>query len=499
MSLVLCAALILVLGGGDLSSISEDDYDYSMPFEYRLSVRNLGDIPVGPLEYLGQNFYVEQRLVFASNLYCGDVSVTTEFEAGGIIDGDLTPEAVNHSRIARNHKYGWAVDRIFTREIYLKYSHRNFRIAAGQKLSQWGTGMIINNGESRSLIGDNYQGDTSAGLFLSFMPLGSFTRPDISDRIELNIGAGLIIRDNFMDIRYGDNGYHLTASLVYDSESGMDLKDGFKVGFLYSGRFIESLFGENTILNIYDVFIKKEHYLYNDITSPNIFFYFESAVISGLREKRFRGLLSEYDIFSYGLLIRTGITDRDYRLYLDIGFASGDDNPFDNKEKAFRFNTEFKEGMILFPELYGFSSAASSLRSMNLLFYDEPEYISDPETNGSISNTIFASLNLEYQFAGLFKFISSVLLAGTSEDMIDPYYSYMSDNKKNFFNSFSTSNLLGLELDFGVEREWFRNRYFRLKSLIAYGHLFAGGAFANDYTDFSGTDLLIFKFSIDNL
>lgn len=77
MSLVLCAALILTLGGGDIYSISEDDYDFSMPFEYRLIFKDLGDIPVGAYEDLGQRFYVEQRLIFASNLYCGDLSVTT--------------------------------------------------------------------------------------------------------------------------------------------------------------------------------------------------------------------------------------------------------------------------------------------------------------------------------------------------------------------------------------------------------------------------------------
>ncbi len=45
-------------------------------------MKNIDDIPIGPDDFIGQKFYVEQRLVFASNLYCGDVSVTTEFEAG---------------------------------------------------------------------------------------------------------------------------------------------------------------------------------------------------------------------------------------------------------------------------------------------------------------------------------------------------------------------------------------------------------------------------------
>lgn len=499
MSLVLCAALILVMGGGDISTISEDDYDYSMPFDYRLSIKNLGDIPIGPNEYLGQKFYSEQRLIFASNLYCGDVSVTSEFEVGGIIDGDLTQGIVNNSKIARNHKYGWALDRIFSRELYLKYSHRNYKIIVGQRLSDWGLGMLINDGKSNSLLIDNYKGDTSVGLFFSFMPFSPILRQDISDRIEVDVGIGYIIRDNFVNIQFGDNGYHFTGSVLYDSEAGMDLKDGFKVGFLYSKRFVENSFFEDFILNIYDIFFKKEHYLYNDITSANIFFYFEGALVSGSKNKKFRGLLSEYKILSYGLVVRTGIMDRDYRLYLDIGYASGDDDPFDNEEKAFRFSTEFKEGLIMFPELYGFSSSTSLIRSYNLLFYNDPKYFSDIETYGSISNSVFTSLNFSYQFSGLFKLLSTVLIAGVSEEIVDPYFSFISGEKRNFYNSKPNSNLFGLEADFGIEREWINNRYFKLKSLIGYGHLFTGDVFRNDCKKFFGTDILLFKISIDNL
>ncbi|MCX7959217.1 MAG: hypothetical protein N3B13_09235, partial [Deltaproteobacteria bacterium] len=277
------------------------------------------------------------------------------------------------------------------------------------------------------------------------------------------------------------------------------LRDGFKTGFLYSRRFVINRFREHMNLNILDFYIKKEHYLFNDITSPNIFFYLEGALISGERENRLRGLLTKCDIFSYGLVLRAGINDRDYYLSLDIGYASGDNNPFDKKDNTFRFSTEFKEGLILFSELYGFTSAASSLRSYNLLFSESPQYFSDAETHGSISNAIFASLIFAYQFSGLFRMIGNILIAGTSEPLIDPYYTYISKETRNFFDSVQTSSLLGIETDFGIEREWYRNRYFRIKSLVTYARLFPGGAFENKFNAFSGTNLLAMKIYVDNL
>ncbi|MGC8927627.1 MAG: hypothetical protein ACP5QK_06850 [Myxococcota bacterium] len=499
MSLVLCAALILMLGGGDLSSVSEDDYDFSMPFEYRLIFKNLGDIPIGPFEYLNQRFFVEQRLIFASNLYCGDVSVTTEFDVGGIIDGDLTSGSANYSRISRNHKYGWAIDRLFTREIYLQYAHNRYNFILGQKLLHWGIGMLINDGKEKGLFGENYAGDTVAGLFISIPPLFFITDKSFSEKLLFNLGYGYLIRDNFASIYYGDSGFHLYTSLEYDSESGMNLRDGFQTGIYYGYRSQKSRYGEKTVLNVFDIYFKKEHYLRGEIAAPNIFFYFEGAFIYGDGERKLGGSDYDYDIQSYGIIMRTGIRDKEYLLYLDIGYASGDDNPFDGIDSRFRFSSDFKEGLILFSELYGFASASSNLRSYNLLFEENHTFFEGVESYGSISNSIFTSINLSYSFASLLRVDLSVILAGVDKGIIDPYFSYVAHQDRNFYNSIQSSRLLGTEIDVGIEREWYQNRYFKLKSRVEYGHLFAGDAFTNDYSPFDGTDLLLFRISVDNL
>lgn len=498
MSLVLCAALILMLGGGDLSTVSEDDYDFSMPFEYRLIFKNLQDIPVGPYDYLNQKFYVEQRLLFASNLYCGDVSVTTEFDVGGIIDGDLTSEAVNYSRIARNHKYGWAVDRLFTREIYLQYAHNRYNFIIGQKLSHWGMGMLINDGKDKGLFGENYAGDTSAGVFISIPPFFFSSERLLADGLLLNLGAGYLIRDNFANIYYGDSGFHIYSSLTYDSEGGMSLNDGFQSGLYYGYRSQQSRYDESLRLNIFDIYFKKEHYL-NDISSPNIFIYFEAALLYGDGERMLWGRDFDYDIMSYGMVLRTGIRDKEYMFYIDIGYSSGDDNPFDKTLSSFRFSSIFKEGLILFSEVYGFSSAASNIRAYNLLLSDEQIYFEDVESYGCISNTIFSSVNFSYAFANLLKLDFLLLLAGIDKSIIDPYFSKIAGSERNFYDSIEQSRFLGIELDVGLEREWYQNRYFKVKSRVEYGHLFAGGAMANNYNPFEGTDLLFLRFSVDNL
>jgi|GEM_PF-3265864 len=500
MSLVLCAALILMLGGGDLTSVSEDDYDFSMPFEYRLVYKNLGDIPIGPDDFLEQRSYIEQRLIFASNLYCGDVNVTTEFDAGGILDGDSTNPMVNSSRIARNHKYGWAVDRLFVRETYLLYSHKYYRIYLGQKLFHWGMGMLFNNGRERQLFGENYFGDTGVGLKFSYFPMKLFMDSDLSDRIEMSHQMTYVIRDNFANNYYGDIAYQLASSMTYDSESGMDLRDGFKVGLLYIYRDQTNRYDERMRLNIFDLFLKKEHFINNDISMPNIFLFFEFAYLIGNTEKKLYGRERDYSIDSYGFILRSGITDKDYNIYIDLGYALGDDNPYDGKMSQFIFNPEFREGIILFSELYGFSSALSSVRSNKLLLSDpRPEYLESSETMGGISNATFISLNTSYKFAALLRLDYSIILANTDKGIIDPYFTYKVGENRNYYDSVTNSKFLGVENDIGLESEWYRNRYFKIKTRCEYGILFVGDALHNPDNKSDVISLFLMKISIDNL
>lgn len=129
-------------------------------------------------------------------------------------------------------------------------------------------------------------------------------------------------------------------------------------------------------------------------------------MISGLQVKRLRGEDFDIDLLSFGLIMRMGISTKEYMFFLDVGLASGDDNPFDKRSSMFTFNPDFNEGMLLFSELYGFSSAASEIRAHTLLIDDEQfRFFEDISTNGGISNTVFASANLSYSFAKLLKSI----------------------------------------------------------------------------------------------
>lgn len=94
-------------------------------------------------------------------------------------------------------------------------------------------------------------------------------------------------------------------------------------------------------------------------------------MISGLQVKRLRGEDFDIDLLSFGLIMRMGISTKEYMFFLDVGLASGDDNPFDKRSSMFTFNPDFNEGMLLFSELYGFSSAASEIRAHTLLIDDE--------------------------------------------------------------------------------------------------------------------------------
>lgn len=182
---------------------------------------------------------------------------------GGIIDGDLTSEYVNPSRIARNHKYGW--------ETYIQYAHGRYRFILGQRSPYWGLGMLINDGKRSAVFGENYAGDSSAGFFISLPPLWFIHDPDFSERMVVNLGVGYVLRDNFGNNYCGDIGYQLSSSIVYDSESGMGLKDGFKAGLLYARRVQKNRYSEYLRVNIFDLFITREHFLSGNITLPNVF------------------------------------------------------------------------------------------------------------------------------------------------------------------------------------------------------------------------------------
>ncbi|MCX7943577.1 MAG: hypothetical protein N2746_03615 [Deltaproteobacteria bacterium] len=87
------AILVMLFDGGEIAKYGCGDYNFVIPFNCRLVSQNLRDIYIGPAGLLKQNFYIEQTLIFASNLHCGDTSVRTEFEVGDIADSYLTHES----------------------------------------------------------------------------------------------------------------------------------------------------------------------------------------------------------------------------------------------------------------------------------------------------------------------------------------------------------------------------------------------------------------------
>lgn len=357
------------------------------------------------------------------------------------------------------------------RKLYLEYKWASGAFRVGQQTSNWGLGLLANDGGRDPEAGDFGQqqfGNLTYRALLAARPL--FNRGGAWKAFETAFAADLIVRDNFGEFAKGDRAFQGVLALrfakdadnwfgvyaVYRNQSNVDVTDGGKktqvVVIDFGGRW---------------EFLKKKHREFR--------LAWELVGITGSTTQARNENAAQLQVRQLGFAVKSAYRVRRATLYLDGGFASGDQNPSDDKVENFRFDRDYKVGLILFDQVMAYQTARAGARASDPNVLGVPPEGADLlGTAGSLTGAWYLYPRLKIAVMDWFDLYGGPLFAFTTAKLTDPFNSRIGGGTSLNSLGGAPGNYLGTEVDLGAQLR-FRPIQELLISVTGEGGLFLPG------------------------
>ena len=462
--------------------------------EYQLRYSAMSDLrlqaPVGQPSQntLGQNQYLYHWLRVGMRLDIFDkLALVLQIDAPrGLIAGDTT-QLVDASRDALATAKWYE---IHPRYLYLEYTSPVGVFKLGQQGAHWGMGLVANDGDHDSLFGDHRRGSLVERILFTTTPLGKDTP------LFLAVGGDLVFQDSTADLLSGDQALEGIAAVGYrtkPAEVGVygvvrhQARDAQAVD-QYT-PFVESLtVGLVDVAGRFDV----------PVPGSNAFAYgaFEVASIFGSTTFVRDGYGIPLDptavraaerVRSYGGAGMLGAVkvagdgkDRWGQLVgeIEVGYASGDADPYDGTSKRFTFDENHHVGLVLFDHVLRWKTArAATLSEAPSLVARAAPGIQLLPSNGGVFGAEYLNPRFVVRPRRWVDLKGGVVIAQTTADFVDPYHVAVLGNSRNYDGGDARKHDLGIELDAGAAFRFPIDAGATVEAGVEGGVLFPGHAF----------------------
>lgn len=330
------------------------------------------------------------------------------------------------------------------RMLYLEYKWDWGLTRVGLQTNHFGLGMLANAGAKDAEPGDfNHQhfGSLAARALLATRPLKSLGGGWVA--FEPVAAFDLVVRDSTVDLLDGDRALQgiLGVRLNVDEKNVLGL-----FGIYRSSRPLNSITGERSI----DVFVidASAQWRFFDTLDLGA----EVAAITGTTTQTRTPDNQVIQVRQLGAAAKASYKIGRFGFLFDAGFASGDSNPYDDQLTNFRFDRDYKVGLVLFDQVIGWQSARSAWRAADQqLVGVAPEGVSLLPTGGAVTGAWYLFPRARVRFANLVDVYGGPLFAFATAPLTDPFNTrvYSGGVPVNFTNG-NGAGLLGTELDLGA-------------------------------------------------
>lgn len=285
------------------------------------------------------------------------------------------------------------------RELYLRWESPVGRVQAGLQTSQWGLGILANDGdiEDEALFEQPVGGDRVARLLFATAPFRARATRSSLDDLFVAVGADAVIRDENADINKGDRALQGIASVVWRPAPS-------EIGVYVALR--DQTDRDGSELNVAAFDLAGKHQFYTPQGSWRFRVAGEAAYLRG-ETTRADGSnpSSAVQIDALGAAAHLDILHRPSQLGLNLrsGFASGDADPRSDNLHRFRFDPNYRAGLLLFDHhVPAYTAEAVAQADDPLRAAQPPRGIDNLVETGSVSNAIFVQPTLTFaRIAGL--------------------------------------------------------------------------------------------------
>lgn len=462
--------------------------------EYQLRYRAMNDLPLqGPIglpsvDTLGQNQYLYHWLrvglrldIFDKIALVGQIDVPR-----GVIVGDAT----RHVDATRDALAAPRWYEVHPRYLYLEYSSPIGVFRVGQQGSSWGMGLLANDGDRFTLFGDHRRGSLVERVSFTTNPMGKGTPLFIA------LAADLVFQDPTANLLDGERAYQGVAAVGYRTKHAEIGVYGVGRRMERKGQATDALtpFTDTLTVGVIDVAGKfnvpvpgARAFAYGEVEVATIFgstSFLRGAYGNNLDPTAPR---ENERIRSFGGAAKLGVVrvagegrDRWGQIMgeVEIGYASGDADPYDGTTKRFTFDENHRIGMVLFDQVMRWKTARSATIAQ------DPAIVARPTpglellpSRGGVFGAQYINPRFAFRPRRWVDLKAGVVIAQTTADLVDPFQMGALGSARNYDGGAPKKHDLGVELDLGVAFRVHVDQISTLQAGIEGGVLFPGHAF----------------------
>lgn len=448
--------------------------------DYRAFVASVSKYPLDAGgRTLGASSWIEHRLRLGGVAKNGPVSVTAEADLlNGVLVGDTSERFPYLSN--RRDVYSLQRPNVFVRSLFLEARLPVALVRAGHMGSEWGLGIVANDGEGTPDWGTHYYGDEVERVLVGTRPLAKAV-PAL-EPIVVALGGDLVYHDPTADLYRGDRAYQGILSLVWAPDESKSRAGVYAVRRTQVDR-------EGHDLNVWVV---DAHAKLAGASGP-LSWHAEGElaritgttdevrdVFQGSRTVDQMGFATELGL-GYGS-IEDAPDRRTYELVVQSGWASGDDRDFDGRLTAFKFDPEYSVGVVLFREVLAWQSAETA-RAVS-----DPNLFGRPAagarflpTEGAVTNAKYAMPTLRWSPSEALTVRAGWLIAKADRPLDDAYQTIALAGgvRHTALGSTTASTDLGNEVDVGARYRFSACAAPGVVADLQAGHFMPGSAFVD--------------------
>lgn len=459
---------------------------YSYGFDYRVWGSNADQSQFGADQTTNAAMYQRLRLGGAAEFGKFRFDAEIEGVSGRLIGDDAAslPERVATGTHPEDDITDAIVDPY---QAFLTWNASVAQIRLGLQKSQFGLGMVANSGDEDDdmLFNQKFGGDRGLRLLIATKPFAAFATSRKLKNVYLGVGGDLVWRDDNASFLDGDRAYQFVGSLFYRDQDPRNPDNASFLGFYTAMRSQEDRSVEgidpNDTLDVVaiDISGRKSFVTESDFT---VSVAGEAALLSGESTRAYTQEGEDRtEILGLGaagdIKVRWNPANAAFRLL--AGYASGDANADDDTLFRFRFDPNYKVGLVLFDQYLPAMTREAYTR------VTDPERSGQPQrgvfglvNDGAIENAVYFNPQLLLgQEDGLLTGVGA-LWAWSAVPYADPYASFANGGVLTGVNGRQeASRQLGFEVDVSARyrRKLIKDLALELK--VEYGILFPGAAF----------------------
>lgn len=367
--------------------------------------------------------------------------------------------------------------RVIPRKAHLAWKPGRLGLRLGADTFGWGLGMLANDGATPRPFGDPLRGNVLGGLGGTWIPWSSGTDPATARALVVFASGDLPIRDDNADLFLGDLGLQDVLGIRYQAPR---LQAGAWVGWRFQADRVDPANPRDHRTELHVLPLSGWGHL--DLTGPHapvaLDLEGEVAFLSGWSDRPYmvETATEGARVRSLGSVVRLDAARDPLRGTLEVGYASGDNDPKDDVYRTFRFHSDLDVGLVLFEQVLPLMSARAVDRAVDPALAAEPAPGTRFLVANGVENALYVFPVVTFTPMGELEVRAGWLLARSAGDLVDPYSSALNGGWNTTYGGVQQgSHALGQEVDAGIRYPWKLGHGLRL-DLAGEGGLWLPGA-----------------------